>query len=238
MHRMRKYFSTYFTYLEKQDKKTRVLLLIAAFGLLLSLSIAITIPFRDSLFKSFFPKPPARAQEETEPPADMMPPCPNGAEICTQRASDEYWVPITVHKDNGTFGSNPCDVWKEHVFLNTTLLKIKANPEIRCNGSQSNQNVFQLRLKRRIAFFPDQTISRVDWAAPGGIFLHTFHLEAYYCIAPDYSKYKFNEFYWDVSSYRSGSLVPIKHYNGPVSPAWGVIEWNAVDPITGSKICR
>lgn len=224
MHRMRKYFSTYFTYLEKQDKRTRVLLFVAAFGILLFLSIAITLPFRDSLFQSLFPKPPARAQEATEPPADEMPPCPNGAEICTA-ASNEYWVPIKVHKDNGTFGSNPCDVWKEHVFFTTPSVfgygKIKANPEIRCNGNQSNQNVFQLRLKRAVPSQPDPTLHRIDWPAPGGIFLHTFHLERCYGLTQG----SYWNYYWDVSSYRTGSLVPIQHYNGPVtSEAPGLIE--------------
>ncbi|MBI4084384.1 MAG: right-handed parallel beta-helix repeat-containing protein [Candidatus Levybacteria bacterium] len=63
MHFMRKYFSTYFSFLEKQDKRTRVLLLVAVFGILLFLGLAVTLPFKDSLFQSLFPKPPSQAQE-------------------------------------------------------------------------------------------------------------------------------------------------------------------------------
>ena len=167
---------------------------------------------------------PAAAQDDpTEPPADAMPACPIGVEVCTDSATNEFWVPITVQKDNGTTSSNPCDVWKEHVFLNTSTQKIKARPEIRCNGNQSNQNVFQLRLKRQVRLQRDPTLYQIDWAAPGGIFLHTFNLESIYCSTPGVPQ----TYYWDVSSYRTGSFFPMQHYNGPVSPYWDVIDYQS-----------
>lgn len=53
---MHKYFSTYFEYLEKQDKKTRLALLLSAFFLLFLLVLIITLPFQSGIFSLLFGK--------------------------------------------------------------------------------------------------------------------------------------------------------------------------------------
>ncbi len=54
--------NTYWDYLEKQNKKIKIALSLSAFGLLLFIALALTLPFGDNLMSRLFPKSPTRAQ--------------------------------------------------------------------------------------------------------------------------------------------------------------------------------
>lgn len=58
----RKKSNIYWGYLEKQNKKVKIALSLSAFGLLLFIALAISLPFGDNLLERFFPKSSTRAQ--------------------------------------------------------------------------------------------------------------------------------------------------------------------------------
>lgn len=63
---MPKRFGTYFDFLEAQDKRTRFIITLAVFGVLLFLVIAISIPFGNIILRQFFPKDLASAAEASK----------------------------------------------------------------------------------------------------------------------------------------------------------------------------